>query len=393
MRIGVDATCWWSRRGFGRFTRGLLNAMFEEAVNHRFCLFVDRPPEAAMLHPNVEIVRVNPSRPVTEAAVASGSRSLRDIWAFTRAASREPMDLMFFPAVYSWFPMRSGVPMVVTLHDAIAEHFPELIFPDRKGRILWNLKMRLARWQAHRFMTVSAAAKSEIVEHLGINADRIDVVSEAADARFYPVTDASARAAARARAKLPAEGRFIIYASGLAPHKNIAGLVGGFSSALARGGLEDVHLALVGDPEGDGFHSNYRQLLEQTESAPLLRGRVHFTGYVSDEDLVALYSDALAAAVPSFSEGFGLPAVEAMACGTPILASTGGAVPEVVGDAGLFFDPRNSTQIADAIYRIATERDTLESLRKKALRRSAMFTWANAARLAIGHLERAAGGA
>ena len=393
MRFGIDATCWWSRRGFGRFTRGLLTAMFDRPLGHRFCLFVDRPPEAAMLHPNVDIVQVNPSRPVTEAAVASGSRSLRDLWAFTRAASREPMDLMFFPAVYSWFPMRPGVPIVVTLHDAIAEHFPELIFPNRKGRMMWGMKMRLARWQARRFITVSTAAKNEIVEHLGIAADLIDVVSEAADPRFHPVTDPKARAAARVRAKLPAEGRFIIYASGLAPHKNITGLVEGLSIALAKGGLEDVHLALVGDPEGDGFHSNHRQLLTQVESAPLLRGRVHFTGYVTDEDLVALYSDALAVAVPSFSEGFGLPAVEAMACGTPVLASTAGAVPEVVGDAGLYFDPRDSVQIADAIYRIATERDTLESLRKKALERSAQFTWDNAARLALTHLERAAGGA
>ncbi len=392
MRFGVDATCWWSRRGFGRFTRGLLQAMFDQPGGHRYCLFVDRPPEAAMLHPNVDIVRVNPSRPVTEAAVASGSRSLLDLWAFTRAASREPMDLMFFPAVYSWFPMQPGVPMVVTLHDAIAEHFPELIFPGRKGRFMWDMKMRLARWQARRFMTVSNAAKSEILEHLGIKADRIDVVSEAADPRFQPVTDANVLAAARIRAKLPAEGRFIVYASGLAPHKNIAGLVNGFSNALARGGVEDLYLALVGDPQGDGFHSNYRQLLAQAESERQLRGRVHFTGYLSDEDLVALYSDALAVAVPSFSEGFGLPAIEAMACGTPVLASTAGAVPEVVGDAGLYFDPRDSMQIADAIHRMATERDTLESLRKKALERSAQFTWANAARLAIGHLERAARG-
>ena len=393
MRFGVDATCWWSRRGFGRFTRELLKAMFDQPEGHRFCLFVDRPPEPEMLRPCVDIVRVNPSRPVTEAAVASGSRSLRDLWAFTRAVSREPMDLMFFPAVYSWFPVQPGVPIVVTLHDAIAEHYPELIFPNRKGRFMWNMKVRLARWQARRILTVSNAAKDEIVEHLGIGAHRIDVVSEAADPSFFPVTDATARAVARRRAKLPAVGRFIIYVGGLAPHKNITGLLKGFSSALARGGLEDVHLALVGDPEGDGFHSNYRELLAQVESDSQLGGRVHFTGYVSDQDLVALYSGALAATLPSFSEGFGLPAIEAMACGTPVLATTAGSVREVVGDAGLFFDPRDSMQIADAIYRIATERETLESLRSKALERSAQFTWGNAARLALRHLERAAGGA
>lgn len=393
MRIGIDATCWWSRRGFGRFTRGLLTAMFDQPRGHRFCLFIDRPPEPEMLHPHVDIVQVNPSRPVTEAAVASGSRSLADLWAFTRAASREPLDLMFYPAVYSWFPLRPGVPVVVTLHDAIAEHFPEMIFPGRKGRILWNLKMRLARWQATRIMTVSHAAKQEIVEHLGIRFNRIDVVSEAAEPRFHYIADANDRAAARSRAQLPAQGRYIIYVGGLAPHKNILGLVQGFAGALAKGGLDDLHLALVGDPKGDGFHSNYEQICTMAAADPLLQGRVHFTGYVSDDDLVALYSDALAATMPSFSEGFGLPAVEAMACGIPVLASRAASLPEVVGEAGLYFDPHQPTQIADAIHRIASEAETLAALQDKARERAAQFTWAKAARLALEHLKRSAGAA
>lgn len=393
MRIGIDATCWWSRRGFGRFTRGLLMAMFEQPRGHRFCLFVDREPEPEMLHPHVDIVRVKPSRPVTEAAVASGSRSPADLWAFTRAASREPMDIMFYPAVYSWFPLRPGVPVVVTLHDAIAEHFPEMIFPGRKGRLLWNLKMRLARWQATRIMTVSQAAKREIVEHLGIPANRIDVVSEAAEPRFHFIAAAAARAAARRRAKLPAQGRYIIYVGGLAPHKNILGLVTGFAGALAKGGLDDLHLALVGDPKGDGFHSNYEQICAMTAADPLLRGRVHFTGYVSDDDLVALYSDALAATMPSFSEGFGLPAIEAMACGIPVLASQAASLPEVVGDAGLYFDPHRPEQIVQAIHRIATQAETLAALRHKARERVVQFTWAHAAELALTHLDRTVGGA
>lgn len=391
MRIGIDATCWWSRRGFGRFTRGLLMAMFAEPRGHRFCLFIDRPPEPEMLHPHVDIVQANPSRPVTEAAVASGNRSPADLWAFTRAASREPLDLMFYPAVYSWFPLRPGVPVVVTLHDAIAEHFPEMIFPDIKGRMMWKLKMRLARWQATRIMTVSHAAKQEIVEHLGIRADRIDVVSEAAEPRFHFIADAGVRAAARSRANLPVQGRYIIYVGGLAPHKNILGLVTGFAGALAKGGLDDLHLALVGDPKGDGFHSNYEQICAMAESDPLLRGRVHFTGYVSDDDLVALYSDALAATMPSFSEGFGLPAIEAMACGIPVLASRAASLPEVVGDAGLYFDPHQPAQIADAIHRIVSEAETLAVLQDKARERAAQFTWANAARRAFEHIERTAG--
>lgn len=387
MRIGIDASCWWSRRGFGRFTRELVTAMFEESRGHEFYLFIDRPPEPEMIRPNVKIIQVEISRPVTEAAVAEGNRSVSDVWSFSRAVSAQSLDVMYFPAVYSWFPAPLRLKNVVTLHDAIAEHFPSLIFPDWKGRLLWALKMKLARWQADRIMTVSNAAKKEIVEYLHVNPEVIDVVSEAADPRFKPVLDSDQRAAARERAGLPASARLITYVGGLAPHKNIPGLLKGMAAAIDKGGIDDVHLALVGDLDGDGFHSHYDELLEQVQADARLNGRVHFTGFVSDEDLVSLYSDSMAVTMPSFSEGFGLPAIEAMACGVPVLASSAGSIPEVVGDAGLYFDPHKVEQITDAIYQLATQTETLEQLRLKASQRAAQFTWSRAAKMALDCLE------
>ena len=155
MRIGIDATCWWNRRGFGRFTRGLLPAMFAASRGHQYCLFVDQPPDPEMAHKDVRVVEVATSRPVTKSAVADDRRSLRDIRAFGRAVAAEPLDLMFFPAVYSWFPVGRRIPTVLTLHDAIAEHFPELIFANRVGRLFWSLKMRFACRRASRIITVS----------------------------------------------------------------------------------------------------------------------------------------------------------------------------------------------------------------------------------------------
>ena len=391
MRIGVDASCWWSRRGFGRFTRELLIAMFEEATEHEFYLFIDRPPVPEMLRSNIHIIQVELSQHVTEAAVAEGSRSIKDIWAFTRSISGHSLDVLFFPAVYSWFPAPLGLPTVVTLHDAIAEHFPDLIFPDKKGRLLWTIKMRLARWQARRIMTVSEAAKKEIIEYLHIKPADIDVVSEAADPRFKPVQDKSECMAARKRAGLPENARLIIYVGGLAPHKNIPGLLKGLSEAVAKGGIEDVHLALVGDLDGDGFHSHYDELDDMVKADSNLSGRVHFTGFVSDDDLVALYSDSMAVTLPSFSEGFGLPAIEAMACGVPVLASSAGSIPEVVGEAGLYFDPHKVEQITKAIHTLASDTPLLDELKLKAAQRAAEFTWSRAAKLAIHCLEGAAG--
>lgn len=390
MRVGIDATCWWSRRGFGRVTRMLLPAMMDQPRGHELCLFVDRPPPALMQRPGVEIILVPTTQAVTEAAVASGSRSLRDLWAFSRATATAGLDLMFFPAVYSWFPLRPGLRSVVTFHDAIAEHFPKLVFPDWRGRWLWALKVRLARLQASRIMTVSHAAKIEISTYLGIAPQYIDVVSEAADDYFRPITDADVRAAARRRAGLPAQAALLMYVGGLAPHKNLVGLLAGFSQARSQGGLEQVHLAMVGDLKGDGFHSHYEELQAIVNADAQLRTHVHFTGFVPDADLAALYSDAVALCLPSFSEGFGLPAIEAMACGTPVLGSRAGSIPEVVGDAGILFDPHQPAEIAQAIRHVVQVSGEAAGLRQKALTRSRLFTWSHAAELAWDCLERAA---
>jgi glycosyltransferase involved in cell wall biosynthesis len=381
MRIGIDATCWWSRRGFGRFTRGLLDAMFNAPDGHEFVLFLDRPPEPEMLRPGVSIVQVDVSRTVTVSAVAGGSRSLSDIHAFKRAVAKQALDVMFFPAVYSWFPVKRSLPVVVTLHDAIAERFPELVFPDRKGRMLWALKMRLACWQATRFITVSHAAKREIVEFLRLGPDEIDVITEAADPMFQASGNSEKLSEARARAGLPEDDRMIVYVGGLAPHKNIAGFMQAFARITGQPGVEDLHLVLIGDVEGDGFHSHYQELNELRQTDQRLAGRVHFTGFVSDEDLVTLMAGSVALCLPSFSEGFGLPAIEAMACGIPVLASSAGSLPEVVGDAGLLFDPHDIAAMSAAILDISTNAGLRSELQKRALQRSSQFSWATAAQM------------
>jgi glycosyltransferase involved in cell wall biosynthesis len=372
LTIGVDATTWWNQRGFGRFTRGQLGAMLASPCGHRFVLFLDREPAEEILRPNVEIVRVTTSATVTEAAVADGNRSIRDVLAFSRAASSWPLDIFWFPAVYSWFPVRPGIPSIVTFHDAIAEHFTDLVLPNLRGRLLWNLKVWLAKRSARHIATVSEAAREEIVRYLHIPRDKISVILEAADARFAPVNDAAQRRAAREQLGLPTDKRLILYVGGLAPHKNLAGLIEGFASA----GPGDVDLVLAGDPQGDGFHSNVEELHALVKTRGL-ENRVHFPGFVPDAILAALYSDAIVVAMPAFSEGFGLPAAEAIACGTPVIATKGGAVAEVVGSAGLFFDPRDPDDIGRAISEVAGDATLLDRLQAQCLPRSAELSWAN----------------
>ena len=274
----------------------------------------------------------------------------------------------------------------MTFHDAIAEHFTDLVLPRLRGRLLWNLKVWLAKRSARHIATVSKAARDEIVRYLHIPREKISVILEAAEARFRPVTDETQRQAAREALGLPAGQRLILYVGGLAPHKNLAGLIEGFAKAVSDDALGDVDLVLAGDPKGDGFHSNVEDL-HASVKAKGLGGRVHFPGFVPDAILPALYSDALAVVMPAFSEGFGLPAAEAIACGTPVIATKGGAVAEVVGSAGLFFDPHDSHDIARVITRVAADASVLEQLRQQCLPRSAELSWANSATRMLDLLE------
>jgi len=348
---------------------------------------VDQPLDELTRFANVTVIQALSSRPTTEAAVADSNRSPFDMYRLYRAVAQCPIDIMFFPAVYSWYPVPRKLPTMVTVHDAIAEHYPKLIFPGWRSRLFWTIKMKCAISASRRILTVSNAAKEEIVEFIGADPDSIDVTSEAPNPQFQQTHDRARIMAARQRAKLPVDVPVIIFVGGLAPHKNLHGLLDGFERSLSKGHVQDVHLALVGDLKGAGFFSNYDSLYARVQANPELRERVHFSGYVSDSDLVALYSCALAVAMPSYSEGFGLPAIEAMACSAPVLASDRGSLPEVVGDAGIYFDPFDVESISNAIVEMV-ENDTLRTqLSSNALARASGFTWERAAQLTLTHLE------
>lgn len=364
--------------------------MFSAARGHRFCLFVDQPPEPEMFDPSVQIVEISSSRPLVKSAVAGDRRSLRDIYKLSRAVGTQQLDVMFFPAVYSWFPIGKRIPTALILHDAIAEHLPQLVFPDRMGRFFWGLKMRLACRTASQIITVSQTAKHEIVEYIGIRPDRIEVICEGAGPNFAPVSAAESRAAVRRRVGIPPNEHMLLYVGGMAPHKNLLNLLAGFAEVAPS--LPNVCLAIVGDPAGDGFYSNFGEVKALAETDVRLRGRIHFAGFVSDHDLPALYSDALATIMPSFSEGFGLPALESLCCGTPVLASRAGAVAEVIDRAGLTFDPNKPTEIGQQIFRIAREPALLAELRRLALERSRDYSWSKAADLTLRCLEQCATG-
>jgi alpha-1,3-rhamnosyl/mannosyltransferase len=297
-----------------------------------------------------------------------------------RLARKAQCDVFFFPALYSYFPIVTRVPCVVCYHDATGERLPELVFPTRLNRRLWQVKTALARFQTTRAMTVSRASATDLEQILHIPRRRIDVVTEAADATFRVIEDPSVSAKARSRYDIPGDATLLVYVGGMNPHKNVLGLLRAMPRIITD--RPRVHLTVVGDTSGKGFSDNLPELKGFVRANPPLGEHVHFTGYVNDAGLVELLNGAAALVFPSLWEGFGLPAVEAMACGVPVLASRRGSLPEVIGDAGLFFEPESPSAIAECVLRFLRDPELRARLRESALTRARSFTWERAAELA-----------
>lgn len=377
MKIGVDATCWGNRRGYGRFTRELFEELLALDDHNSYLFFIDQRTERECSFPtSVKKIVVKTNQAPAEAASASGSRSVRDILAMSRGVLQHKLDIFFFPAVYSYFPIFNRTKIVVTLHDLIADNHPELIFPNPRSRLFWRLKQDLAVRQASLVATVSEHSKSEIKRFFGLPDDRLRVIPEAARPIFRRIEQNDQSASVLAKYGIGPRERFLLYVGGISPHKNLSTLIESF--ARLEAGQPDVKLVLVGDYKDDPFLSAYPQLKREVENHQL-DAKVYFTGYVPDEELVYFYNSATLLVFPSFDEGFGLPAIEAMSCGTPVAASYRGSLPELLGDAGTFFDPCDVGDVAAKVNLALSNPAGLQGMRERGLKRSEKFRWHRAA--------------
>ena len=301
-----------------------------------------------------------------------------------RAVSRRSreLDVFYFPTVYTFFPVPARLRPMVTVHDTIAERHPHLVFPHWQNRLFWKLKVGWAIRQAAQIITVSNTARASVSEYFGLDSNAIRVVSDAVSAEFRPVHAPAQLERLLAAHGLAPGGRFVLYVGGISPHKNIQPLVEAFCSLMDQESLKDVKLVLIGDYQGDVFFSSYQALRQRVKDLQA-EARVVFTGFVPDADLPQWYTAAEVLVLPSVDEGFGLPALEAMACGTAVAASRAGALPEVVGEAGVLFDPHSVAELRAALVRLLTDESLREGLEAKGLARAAQFTWQASARSAI----------
>jgi glycosyltransferase involved in cell wall biosynthesis len=284
----------------------------------------------------------------------------------SRQAARRRVELVHCPGPVA--ALRTGLPLVLTIHDMLPWRYPEMFgrVAVARQRLLVG---RVAR-SADRILVGAEYTRRDVVEYLDVSPRRVEVVPHGVDARFTPRQTDPLRLAHRFG--IP-PGPFVLWVGTLEPRKNLASLLRAF--ALVRRRAPETSLVLVG--EWGLADAEVERDLDQ------LGRSVIRPGFVTDEELSILYSATTCFVFPSLYEGFGLPPLEAMACGTPVMASKAASLPEVVGDAGLLVDPLESEQMAAALERRILDEGLRADLRRRGLERTAGFTWEAAARTLV----------
>jgi glycosyltransferase involved in cell wall biosynthesis len=293
-------------------------------------------------------------------------------WTLQRLA----VDLVHAPAFVG--PLLAPCPAVITIHDLSFYLFPSLFRPA--NRLYLATMTRASVRRARRLIAVSAHTAAETVRLLGVPESKIDVVYHGIEDRYHPLP-AKEVAAFRKRAGLPEQ--FVLFVGTLEPRKNLVRLVEAFARARRGAPGAGVALVLAG---GKGWL--YDEVFARAEALGL-REAVLFPGYLAQETLPLWYNAATVVAYPSLYEGFGLPVLEAQACGTPVLTATTTSLPEAAGDAALMVNPRNVEEMAEGLSRLLADRPLRDELRERGLAHAGQFTWRRTAQDTVRTYRRA----
>ena len=355
MRIGIDARelTLGCMTGIGRFLCNFLQHAVRTRPQCEFILYGNQ-------HTSYE---ADPGTNITLRRVPERVTLWWDQVVLPRLASQDELDLFLSP--YMKGPYRVECPLIVTIHDLLLLRLPEYTVWIRCLKN-WLRKWSAARvaGRADRILTVSEHARRDIESILGVRKSKIVVVPNAVGESFRPVEDPATLAAIVNRYGLQVP--YILYLGNFKPHKNVSALMEAFASVPAQ--LRDSHqLVLAGDL--GPFAAEHRQLATDFS----LTGRAHFAGRVAEGDMPGLYSGATLFVFPSLYEGFGLPPLEAMACGTAVVSSNRSSLPEVVGDAACLVDPDDVPALATAIHKLIEDGGERRRMEARGLERAAGF--------------------
>jgi glycosyltransferase involved in cell wall biosynthesis len=357
MRVGIDARLvYYSQAGIGQYILHLVNGLAQVDDENEYVLLQSRKDDTTILEqPNFRRI-----------SLWTPSHHRLERYSLNVELMRLGLDVLHSPDFIP--PHRPNCKSVITVHDLACLLYPH--FLTRESARYYGHIDQAVRWTDH-IISVSESTKRDTIQHLGVPEDKITVVYEAANAIFRPIDRDEAHEQVRNRHGL--DFPFVLFVSTIEPRKNVPTLLRAIWQ-LHECYKEDVHLVLAGG-KGWLFEDAFA-VVEELK----LDERVHFVGRVSSEDLLYLYNAAEMLAHPAFYEGFGLPPLEAMACGLPVVVSNVASLPEVVGDAGLLVDPHGVDELTVGMWRILNDGELAQELREKGLRQAARFSWERAAR-------------
>jgi glycosyltransferase involved in cell wall biosynthesis len=365
MRVAINGWFWDQLfTGSGQYTRHLVNHLIQIAPENEYVVVT---PESSFRISSAEPYGPQMGRPVRKLG-------LRKVWfeqiTFPRACRRLEADLAHVP--YWGSPLAPTVPTLVTIHDIIP-----LLLPEYRGNAkvkTYTALVQSSATQASLVLTDSRCSKQDILSHLGLPDDRVVVVHLAVDPAFSPDPQPN-DAGVRLRYGLPDE--YLLYLGGVDVRKNLVTLLQAWT--FAETVLDETTPLVIASrlPQHSFFTPDPREIAHALEIDP--RSLV-FPGPPQEAHKPAIYRGALCFLFPSRYEGFGLPPLEALSCGVPVVGSHSSSIPEVVGDAGILVPPDDARQMAGALIAVATEPETREHLRKRALAQAKRFSWEQTAR-------------
>ena len=369
MRIAIDAHSVGAKLGGNEsYAVNLIEALAQIDDVNDYVVYVTTDEAFVRFHQRWPNFKVHVTRPHTPL--------IRIPLTLSAELRRHPVDVLH---VQFTAPPFCPCPVVVSVHDLSFEHLPHTF--NRRSRTQLRLTVRHSVKKAARVLALSEHSRRDIIETYGVNPQRISAIPLAAPAHFGPVHDNSELQ--RVRHTYGIEGDYILSVGSIQPRKNLARLVKAYALLRRRNAVDKLSkLVLVG---------KYAWLYDETLRAlddNGVRDSVILTGYVPEADLPALYSGALGFIYPSYFEGFGLPPLEAMKCGTPVIVSNTTSLPEVVGDAGITVDPLDVEAIADAIALLHKDSSLREELSVKGQARAQLFDWRNTARRTLSVYEQ-----
>lgn len=357
MRIGIDATALPPQPvGAGNYIIQLIRALASLKVNDEFVIFAQQRGHALISLPendSFELIILEDRNP--------GSRLIWEQTLYPQLIRKSGVDLLH--SMHYTRPVKLPCASVVTFHDMTFFLYPEL--HTRAKRLFFPLAIRASARQADALTAVSESTRQDAIRVLGISPEKIVATQLGVDPTFRPINDAAIKRKIAEKYDLPE--RFILYVGLLEPRKNLPMLIRAYKRLIDGG--ENFKLVLVGR-----YGWMYEELLRQINNLDL-EEMVHFTGYVSQEDLPLVYNLSSLFVYPTLYEGFGLPALEAMACGVPVITTDVSSLPEIVGEAGILVPVNNVEALYGAMIAVLGDEDLRRKMINKGIQRAAKFTW------------------